>query len=416
MIDALMYGSSTSSKVVGQVRRRVHFDPLRFVQPAHAVRDVGCGHEQVEVELTLEPLSNDLHVQQPEEAAAEAEAERLRGLGLVEEGGVAQLQLLERVAQLGIGVGVGREEAREDHRLDVLVAGERRGCASPLRRQRVADAQLGDVLQPGDHVADFAGAQFVDRPHGGRHEADLLRLETGAERHRAQVLARAEDAVDDADERHDAAVLVVGRVEDERARRRVRVAGGRPDAIDDRVEHGVDALARLGGDPEDVLGVVADQVGDLDGGSVGIRCRQVDLVDDGDDLEVVLDREIGVRERLRLDALRGVDDEQSAFARLQAARHLVGEVDVAGRVDQVELVALPGDAHGLRLDRDSTLALEIHRIEQLVAHLARGDRLGELEDAIGERRLAVVDVRDDREVADVFLVHGLWSAARAPAQ
>jgi len=31
--------------------------------------------------LALEPLLDDVHVQQAEEAAAEAEAERLRGLG-----------------------------------------------------------------------------------------------------------------------------------------------------------------------------------------------------------------------------------------------------------------------------------------------------------------------------------------------
>ena len=33
--------------------------------------------------------------------------------------------------------------------------------------------------------------------------------------------------------------------------------------------------------------------------------------------------------------------------------------------------------------------------------------MSELENPVGERRLAVVDVRDDREVADVLLVHGL---------
>ena len=33
------------------------------------------------------------------------------------------------------------------------------------------------------------------------------------------------------------------------------------------------------------------------------------------------------------------------------------------------------------------------------------DGLGQLEDAVGERRLAVVDVRDDREVADTALFH-----------
>ena len=106
---------------VGQVGGRVHLDPLA-VHRLHAVGDVRRGHEQVEVELALEPLAHDLHVQQAEEAAAETEAERLRRLGLVEERRVVQLQLLERVAQLGVVVGVGREEAGEDHRLDVLVA------------------------------------------------------------------------------------------------------------------------------------------------------------------------------------------------------------------------------------------------------------------------------------------------------
>ncbi len=116
-----------------------------------------------------------------------------------------------------------------------------------------------------------------------------------------------------------------------------------------------------------------------------------------------------VRERLRLEPLRGVDDEDRALARGERARHLVAEVDVPGRVDQVELVLLalvgPGDAHGLRLDRDAALALEIHRVEHLLAHVALGDRAGELQDAVGERRLAVVDVRDDREVANAGLLH-----------
>jgi hypothetical protein len=65
------------------------------------------------------------------------------------------------------------------------------------------------------------------------------------------------------------------------------------------------------------------------------------------------------------------------------------------------------DADRLALDRDPALPLEVHRVQQLGAHLAGIDGVGELENAIGERRLAVVDVRDDREVADVRLVgHG----------
>ena len=57
------------------------------------------------------------------------------------------------------------------------------------------------------------------------------------------------------------------------------------------------------------------------------------------------------------------------------------------------------------LDGDAPLALEVHRVEDLRLHLARLQRAGDLEKAVGERRLAVVDVGDDGEVADVALVH-----------
>jgi hypothetical protein len=42
--------------------------------------------------------------------------------------------------------------------------------------------------------------------------------------------------------------------------------------------------------------------------------RQVDLVEHRDDREVVLERQVEVRERLRLDALRGVDEQDRALA------------------------------------------------------------------------------------------------------
>ena len=68
-------------------------------------------------------------------------------------------------------------------------------------------------------------------------------------------------------------------------------------------------------------------------------------------------------------------------------------------------MAAPADADGLSLDRDAALALELHGVEQLLAHVPLGDGAGQLEDAVGERRLAVVDVRDDREVANAVLLH-----------
>ena len=109
----------------------------------------------------------------------------------------------------------------------------------------------------------------------------------------------------------------------------------------------------------------ADDILDLLGDALGLGAGQVDLVDDRDDGQVVLERQVDVGQRLRLDALGGVDDQDRALAGGQAARDLVGEVDVAGRVDQVQLVLLAvcggvAHAHGLRLDGDALLALEVH--------------------------------------------------------
>ena len=59
----------------------------------------------------------------------------------------------------------------------------------------------------------------------------------------------------------------------------------------------------------------------------------------------------------------------------------------------------------MRLDRDAALALEIHAVEHLRLHLARLQRAGHLEKTVGQRRLAVVDVRDDGEVPDVPWIH-----------
>ena len=79
---------------------------------------------------------------------------------------------------------------------------------------------------------------------------------------------------------------------------------------------------------------------------------------------------------------------------------------MARRVDQVQVVDLAVarlvfERRGLRLDRDAALALDVHRVEHLRFHLAVAQAAAALDDAVGQRALAVVDVGNDREVADV---------------
>ncbi len=154
---------------------------------------------------------------------------------------------------------------------------------------------------------------------------------------------------------------------------------GRGDAVHDRVEHPCYVLAGLGGDLDDLLLFHAEQFHEFlrDGRNIGYG--EVYLVEHGDDLEVVLHRQVEVRERLGLYALARVYDEERAFTGRYGPRDLVGEVDVAGRVDQVQVVLavfpVVEDTHGLGLDRDATFALQVHGVEDLVHPLALGDGL-----------------------------------------
>ena len=162
----------------------------------------------------------------------------------------------------------------------------------------------------------------------------------------------------------------------------------------------------LARDLDGVGGVDADDVLDLFGHAVGLGGGQVDLVEDRHDLVVGVDGLIDIGQRLRLDPLGAVHHQQRAFDRAHGAGDLIGEIHMARRVDQVEHVGLTVlcavfDAHGVGLDRDAALALDIHGVEQLFLHVPVGHRIGGLNEPVGKGGFPVVDMGDDGEIADL---------------
>src|SRR5205807_8269344 len=95
-----------------------------------------------------------------------------------------------------------------------------------------------------------------------------------------------------------------------------------------------DALAGLAADAKYRLRRLPGQLAHFACDALRFGAGQVDLVQARDQLQPGVDGEVGVGDRLRLHALRGVHDEQRALARGQRARDLVGEVHVPGRVDE----------------------------------------------------------------------------------
>ena len=137
---------------------------------------------------------------------------------------------------------------------------------------------------------------------------------------------------------------------------------------------------------------------------------QVYLVDDREYFKVVVEREVGVRERLRFNALRRVHDEHRTLARGERAADLIVEVDMTRSVDKVEGIVLPVgglvvEADGARLDGYAALALKVHVVKDLILHLALLHRAAFFDEAVRQRGLAVVNVCDYGKVAYILLLY-----------
>ena len=335
----------------------------------------------------------------------------MRLLRLPSQRRVVERQLLERLLQRLVLVAVEGEQARVHHGLGVAVSRQRLIHAAAHGGNSIAHLHLAHVLQAGDQVAHRAHRQLRQRRLGRAARSHLFHQHLGAGGHHEHPVALLHGAVHHAHERHHAAVRIEVRIEDERAQGGVGVPDGRGNVVHHGLQQIVHALTRFAGREHRIVGGDGQALLDLLAHAVGLGRGKVYLVDKRDDVEVRVHGHHGVGHGLRLHALGGVHHEHGALARGEASAHLVGEVDVAGRIDEVELVGLTVvgrvvHAHGLAFDGDAALALDVHAVEQLGLHVAAGHRARELEDAVGQRRLAMVDVRDDGEVADEVRIGG----------
>jgi hypothetical protein len=62
-------------------------------------------------------------------------------------------------------------------------------------------------------------------------------------------------------------------------------------------------------------------------------------------------------------------------------------------------------AHGVELDGDAALTLEVECVQHLRLHFPLLQRTRLLDQSVGERRLPMIDMGDDAEVADVIEIH-----------
>ena len=160
-----------------------------------------------------------------------------------------------------------------------------------------------------------------------------------------------------------------------------------------------------------------EQVGGLGDDLADARVGTVHLVDDEDDRQIGGERLAQHEAGLGKRPLRGVHEQDDAVDHGQAALDLTAEIGVPGSIDDVDGDALgePGVDGGrtavvnggvLGEDGDALLALELAGVHDALARVLLGragaEGPGLPQHRVDKSRLAVVDVGDDGDVAQIL--------------
>ena len=174
------------------------------------------------------------------------------------------------------------------------------------------------------------------------------------------------------------------------------------------LDHAAQAVAALRR-PPDRGGVQLQARGDLVQQGHRVLGLAVQLVDEGDDRDVAQAADLEQLQRLRLDALGGVQHHDGAVGGGQGAVGVFREVLVPGRVEEVEHLCPPVfcrvlERHHRGGDGDAALLLDLHPVRLGAPVLAarahgtgRADGSPRQQDMLGQGGLARIGVRDDGE-------------------
>ncbi len=349
---------------------------------------------------------HDLHVKQTEKTAAKTKTERLRHFWLVLQRGIVQLQLFKRIAQSIILVRFHWEQTGKDLRLHFLESRQRVFCRFACKRNSVADTGVLQFLDTSNDEADLSCSQRFTCLRFWRKDANALSQMLRAGCHQQNLFLWTQGPVNDAHQHHNTDIIVEPGIDDQRLQRRLGVPLRRRHLGNHGFEHFTYAQASLGRAMHRVRSIDADHLLDLANRIIRVRRRQIDLVQHRHDLDTEFNRGVAVRHGLCLDALRRIDHQQRPFARGKRAANFITEVDMSWSVDQIEVIdftvhRLVRQRSCLRLDRNTALAFQIHRIKHLRFHFAIRQPTAQLNDSVGQSRLAMVDMGNDGEITNV---------------
>ncbi|MND80258.1 hypothetical protein D3C80_720260 [compost metagenome] len=295
-----------------QLGRAINVNRL-FAGSFHFIHYRRCGGDQLQIVFTLQTFLDDLHVQQAEEATTEAEAQRGGALWLIEQGGVIQAQLAQRIAEGLIVVGADREQACINLRLHFFEA--RQGLVRRLARQRqgITHRRTEDVFDCTDQPAYFATVQHVAIDTLRREDTQTIGVVGLAGAHDFNLVALAHGAVFNAHQGNYAQVVIEPGVDDQGLQWRIRIALRPRDIAHQAFEHFRHANTGFGGTTHRVGRVDAYDIFNFLRGAVRIGSRQVNFVQYRHHFQIHIQRGVTVSQSLSFYALPGIDHQQRAL-------------------------------------------------------------------------------------------------------
>src|SRR5450759_2819510 len=135
---------------------------------------------------------------------------------------------------------------------------------------------------------------------------------------------------------------------------------------------------------------------------VKIGAHAVHLIDEANARNRILVRLPPNRFRLRLHAGHGVEYRHRAVQHAQAALHLGGEIDVPGRIDNVDLDVAPLAGGRGRCDRDAAFLFLLHPVHDGGALMNFAQLVGlarVVQDPLGRGGVTGIDMRRDADIS-----------------
>ena len=366
--------------------------------------------DELQLVLALQALLHHVHVEEAQEAAAETKAQGLGCFRYVLQCRIIELQFFQRYFQIVIVLTFDGIEAAENHGQRLAISGERFGRAILCGGDGIPHFAVRYGLDASRHITYRAAGQHIAGLGERReitHFRDRVHL---AGRHHADIHARTDFPILHTHIGNGAFVGVENGIKNEAAQRLLRVILRRRHLLYDTLQHRFHILPGLRTHRDGLRHIETDDILYFRLHALYIGTGKVYLIDDRNDFQVVVQSQVHIGQCLGLHALGGIDDQNRPFTSRQAAGYFVIEIHMPWGIDEVQLVGLPIfigiiEPHRLLFDGDAALPLQLHGIQDLRFHVTLLHRAGDLDQAVRQRRLAVVDVCNNRKIPDVFCIH-----------